>query len=181
VTITGSTIANNYAYHALTLSTYEPTTITDSTLAFNRVKAGGPYAPAGLYTTSPLVLNSSIIANNFADTGTSFDVYASGASNQISGSNNLITATVNAVPTGTITACPRLDHLSDNGGLTETVALLAGSPALDAGAANGQATDQRGTGFPRTVGSGTDIGAYERQASAIDDVIFFSEFDSRCG
>lgn len=180
LTITNSTIANNSAYRAFTISAYEPTTITDSTIAFNTAGVGGPYAPVGVYTTSPLVMNNSIIANNLAVTGTSFDVYASVASKQITGSNNLITATANFVAPGTLTACPRLGNLSDNGGPTQTIPLLVGSPALNVGAANGQATDQRGTSFPRTVGSGTDIGAYERQAGVVDDVVFFSTFDLRC-
>jgi hypothetical protein len=180
LSITNSTIANNFAYRAFTISSYEPMTVTDSTVAFNTAGLGGPDAPVGVYTTSPLEMNNSIMANNLAETGTSFDVYASVASHQITGSNNLITATANLVPTGTLTACPRLGHLSDNGGLTQTVPLLAGSPALDVGAANGQATDQRGTGYPRKVGTGTDIGAYERQVGAMDDVVFLTQFESRC-
>jgi hypothetical protein len=56
----------------------------------------------------------------------------------------------------------KLGPLADNGGRTQTHALLAGSPAIDAGG-NGISAiyDQRGLGFPRTVGAGTDIGAYE--------------------
>jgi hypothetical protein len=53
--------------------------------------------------------------------------------------------------------------LADNGGPTRTMALLAGSPAINAGGAvlGGLTTDQRGTGFPRVVGSAVDMGAYE--------------------
>ena len=44
------------------------------------------------------------------------------------------------------------------------MALLDGSPAIDAGSnPNNLETDQRGEGFNRTVGNGTDIGAYEVQ------------------
>src|SRR5262249_17463114 len=50
---------------------------------------------------------------------------------------------------------PKLDILQDNGGPTETVALLPGSPAVDKGTSVGLfgsiLTDQRGTGFPRTI------------------------------
>ncbi|MFN4260210.1 MAG: choice-of-anchor Q domain-containing protein, partial [Gemmataceae bacterium] len=57
---------------------------------------------------------------------------------------------------------PLLGPLADNGGPTLTHALLPGSPASDAGSnPAGLATDQRGDGFPRTRGSGTDIGAVE--------------------
>jgi hypothetical protein len=55
---------------------------------------------------------------------------------------------------------PKLGPLADNGGPTPTMALLPGSPAIDAGD-NGAAppTDQRG--FPRPAGLAADIGAYE--------------------
>ncbi len=48
--------------------------------------------------------------------------------------------------------------LADNGGPTKTLALLADSPAIDAGAV-GSLVDQRGTVRPQ--GIATDIGAYE--------------------
>jgi len=55
-----------------------------------------------------------------------------------------------------------LGPLADNGGPTMTHALLAGSTAIDAGAnPAGLLNDQRGFGFARTAGAGTDIGAYE--------------------
>lgn len=58
----------------------------------------------------------------------------------------------------------QLGELQNNGGVTETTALLDGSPAIDAGSnPNNLAFDQRGEGFDRTVGDGTDIGAYEVQ------------------
>jgi hypothetical protein len=76
---------------------------------------------------------------------------------------------------------PKLDPngLQNNGGPTQTIALLFGSPAIDK-ATNGLTgnliTDQRGTGFPRTFddpaianapeGDGTDIGAFEVQTAA---------------
>jgi len=55
---------------------------------------------------------------------------------------------------------PKLSTLADNGGDVETVALLAGSPAIDTGTNTGcPATDARGTTRPQ---NGTcDIGAYE--------------------
>lgn len=71
---------------------------------------------------------------------------------------------------------PALQALADNGGLTQTHRLPAGSAAVDAGSnalavnpANGAALtiDQRGAGFPRIVdGNGdsiatVDIGAFE--------------------
>jgi hypothetical protein len=55
---------------------------------------------------------------------------------------------------------PRLGPLADNGGPTLTMALLPGSPAIDAGDdAAAPPTDQRG--FPRPFGAASDIGACE--------------------
>jgi hypothetical protein len=60
--------------------------------------------------------------------------------------------------------------LAGNGGPTETMALLAGSAAIDAGnnalafdrwRGHVLSTDQRGPGFPRIVNGGVDIGAFE--------------------
>jgi hypothetical protein len=62
---------------------------------------------------------------------------------------------------------PELGPLQDNGGPTQTMALLGNSPAINAGDPNGSAGlpeyDQRGPGFPRLVGIRADIGAYEFQ------------------
>ena len=55
---------------------------------------------------------------------------------------------------------PKLGPLADNGGPTLTLALLPGSPAIDAGNTSlAPVTDQRG--FPRPVGLAADIGAFE--------------------
>jgi hypothetical protein len=64
---------------------------------------------------------------------------------------------------------PMLGALQTNGGPTQTMALQAGSPAIDAGSnalvPGGVTTDQRGTGFARIINGGkgliVDIGAYE--------------------
>jgi hypothetical protein len=54
-----------------------------------------------------------------------------------------------------------LAPLADNGGLTQTCALLPGSPAIDVGDPNAPATDQRG--YDRT--DAPDIGAFELGAT----------------
>ena len=56
---------------------------------------------------------------------------------------------------------PRLDVLADNGGPTQTHALLAGGQALDAATSSERSTDQRGEA---RSGSAADIGAFEAQA-----------------
>jgi hypothetical protein len=64
---------------------------------------------------------------------------------------------------------PMLGELADNGGATKTMALLSGSPAIDAGpnpvtAFVGNEFDQRGPGFIRIVDGRVDIAAFEVQA-----------------
>ncbi|MPZ70566.1 MAG: hypothetical protein GEU71_13715 [Actinobacteria bacterium] len=71
---------------------------------------------------------------------------------------------------GSITAPPMLGALADNGGPTDTHALLPGSPAVNA--ADGsvcsepelEGVDQRGE--PRPSGGACDLGAYELQEAA---------------
>jgi hypothetical protein len=68
---------------------------------------------------------------------------------------------------------PRLGELANNGGPTKTVALLAGSPAIDQVIVNAAActgTDQRGSARPS--GPRCDIGAYERN----HDLLFGNGF-----
>ena len=69
-------------------------------------------------------------------------------------------------PTGTniITDDPILGPLADNGGQTQTRALLSGSSAIDKGKtfdASVISTDQRGVARPYPSGGSFDIGAYE--------------------
>jgi uncharacterized repeat protein (TIGR01451 family)/CSLREA domain-containing protein len=59
---------------------------------------------------------------------------------------------------------PQLAPLADNGGPTQTMALLPGSPAIDAGGSGCPAKDQRGV--QRPAGNACDIGAYEFAISA---------------
>ena len=66
---------------------------------------------------------------------------------------------------------PGLAGLADNGGPTQTHALLASSPAINSGN-SALAVDQRGetriVGFANTpTGNGADIGAFERQTLAL--------------
>ena len=91
------------------------------------------------------------------------------------------------VSTGTgniLNQLPLLGPLADNGGLTQTHALLQGSPAIDAGDnalavdANGTlATDQRNGAFtrffddPAAFGTGVDIGSFELRSVLVDNPI----------
>ncbi|MEI8002523.1 MAG: right-handed parallel beta-helix repeat-containing protein [Actinomycetes bacterium] len=69
---------------------------------------------------------------------------------------------------GLTAAALLLGPLADNGGPTFTHALLAGSPAIDAGPStvptfDGNGHDQRGVGYARVVAGTVDVGAFEVQ------------------
>jgi len=157
--------------------TYMPTKVYNSTIAFNR--AGTASFAVGLYSNQTITMQSSIFASNTGngayDVGSRVGV--------LSGANNLINATTNAVPLATISSCAKLGPLANNGAGLFTHALLFGSPAIDQGNLTGGSltTDERGA--TRNVGGGVDIGSYERQASETqqtDDRIFVAEFESAC-
>ena len=99
----------------------------------------------------------------------------------IAGANNLVIDVDPAMtlPPGTLRIDPKLaPFLENNGGPTQTLALQGGSPAIDAGNnSSGLATDQRGAGFARMSGNGTDIGAFEVQSGGTGDLIFRNGFD----
>jgi hypothetical protein len=147
--------------------------LDNSTIAFNTEHYGL------MVSSGSADLQSSIIAlNSSANGATDFDT---DASTTVTGADNLITSSKVTVPSGTSTKCPLLAPLADNGGTTLTHALLVNSPAIDAGNnTTNKTTDQRGTGYARVVGAHADIGAFERQAGEIDDVIFMSKFQTRC-
>jgi hypothetical protein len=76
---------------------------------------------------------------------------------------------------------PLLAALGANGGPTETMALLPGSPAINAGpdpepTFPGSEFDQRGDGFPRVVEGRADIGAFEVQAPAPAPLVITPKF-----
>ena len=72
---------------------------------------------------------------------------------------------------------PLLGALTDNGGPTKTHALLAGSPAIDAGAnLNAPAVD--GRGFHRVDGR-TDIGAFEAASAQLDKIYWVDQSNDK--
>lgn len=176
--IINSTISGNVASNRFSgVYTQIPLTLSNSTIAFNQDRFGG----GALYTqASTLTLQSSIIADNIrgSASGSVPDDLYTGNSATITGANNLITSSNHALPLDTITGCPRLGPLADNGGPTLTHALLHTSPAIDTGnTTSGTTVDQRGD--PRPFGAAADIGAYEWQGTP-DDRLFASGFEPSC-
>ena len=174
-TIVNSTITGNTAYRGGGIVAAD-VTIENSTIAFNGSidGAGG----AGMIVRGDSTIDSSILANNSA-TGAGVgaaDLASDRSLVTISGANNLVMAADATItlPADTLHDDPLLAPLADNGGPTQTLALLPGSPALDAGNnLAGLTTDQRGPGFARIVGVQADIGAYEWRT----DAIFADGFD----
>ena len=184
VDIVNSTIANNQARSNAGIENAGGTVnITNSTIVNNRGGLGGGGVKSFLADGS-VTITSSIVANNTGTDGTFPVGDLSGEGEFISGGNNLIgngddvlgfVDGVNgdlvgsdgddpANPNNDTLINPQLGELQNNGGSTETFALLEGSPAIDAGSnPSNLATDQRGEGFDRTIGNATDIGAYEVQ------------------
>jgi hypothetical protein len=160
---------------------FEDFTLANSTITENVADFGTVLRGSGLRTlgAKAVRLQSSIIANNTS--GNNDDDANVDTSATVSGNNNLITHHTGPMPSGTITACPKLAPLDDNGGETQTHRLLAGSPAIGAGnnEEKGFSFDQRGSGFPRMHGSSTDIGAFEDQGVRTD-AIFIAGFEGRC-
>jgi CSLREA domain-containing protein len=154
-TITNSTVAGNLSKGgaALMLSGGGTLTLESSTVSDNY--GGLLHAVGGVRVAdapSTLVLANSIVAGN-AD----HDCQADPGGAIVSQGGNL---TGDAGCAAGPPADPKLGPLQDNGGPTDTFALLPGSPAIDSVTAPGcPIVDQRGA--PRPLGVACDAGAFE--------------------
>jgi hypothetical protein len=153
--VINSTIVGNRARYIGGISNDEPVTITNSTIARNAASdmrgVGGIAEPANMRNT--------IVAGN---SGYFPDI----AGTLSSSGYNLIGNTFGGSgfdPTDLLNVDPLLGPLQNNGGPTQTMALLSGSPALNAGdPAQLGVPDQRGV----VRKGGVNIGAYQASASA---------------
>ena len=106
-------------------------------------------------------MGNTLIAGNTAADGSPdvFGYFTSQGFNLIgvADSSNGFTASSDKTGTAASPLPPGLSVLADNGGPTDTMALLVGSPAIDAGGSSAPPTDQRGAS---RVGV-SDIGAFE--------------------
>jgi CSLREA domain-containing protein len=161
--------------------------ITNCTLTNNTADSGpggGIHSPSG-----SVQIRNTIIALNTSTGGFGISPDVSGA--MTSFGHNLIglnlgssglTNGVNGDIVGNtnVPINPLLGNLANNGGPTQTLTLLPGSPAIDAGdncvmqaAHCGDpnisqlTTDQRGAGFNRVVNTTVDIGAFESRGFTI--------------
>ncbi|MBA4371352.1 MAG: hypothetical protein C0402_00650 [Thermodesulfovibrio sp.] len=156
VSLTNSTLSGNSALqNGGGIENAGSVTMTNSTISGNSANIFG----GGILNNATLTITNSIIASNSGAVGP--DVYGSINSQGY----NLIGAaagtTINGDTTGNIIGvAPLLSPLGNYGGPTQTMALLPGSPAIDAGTNSGcPTTDQRG--MTRPYNTACDIGAVE--------------------
>lgn len=177
VIVTNSTISGNYTFYngGGINNTYGILTVTNSTISGNETGNGDG---GGIFNNGTLNLINSTIANNIApyylDGGGLYNLTTLDYRNTLIADNTIGGDCANFGTIGTnlnnlvednfcfpsLSGDPNLGALANNGGATQTHALLTGSPAIDAGSsANCPATDQRGVARPQ--GEHCDIGAYE--------------------
>jgi hypothetical protein len=174
--ITNSTVSNNKS-SARNLSgnsgkggggIYGGGVIRNSTVSGNSHRSSEGGDEGGGILGSITVSNTVLAMNVFIS-----DLFNTAAQSNLSGSAdsqgyNLIETVGNSrgwISTDILNRNAKLAPLTDNGGQTLTNALLAGSPAINAGNnADAPATDQRG--FARIVGGTIDIGAFESDTPA---------------
>jgi hypothetical protein len=165
LTINNSTLSGNSASHDDGgIVSGGALTINNSTISGNSASGtiGGIDNSSGTAT-----LQNSIVANNSPGGNCSGTMTSNGYN--LSSDN-----TCNFNGTGDLNNVdPKLGQLGNHGGPTQTIPLLSGSPAIDAGNPNGCTddkghllkTDQRGRPRPdREDKSGCDMGAYEEQS-----------------
>ena len=128
--------------------------LASTTVAANLTDGKG----GGIAFTPAITFTNTLVANNTA-AGTPGNCSTVSGSINSSGSLESGSDCNLSTPGNIQQADPLLGPLQDNGGQTNTRALLTGSPAIDAGSASCPTGDQRGT--VRPLGAACDIGAYE--------------------
>ena len=165
ITVANSTFSNNSAPAPMSVGggifIHGSGTIINSTLSGN---SAGDGAGILIDADASLTLSNTIVANShYSSGGHDCALYNTSPT----GTNNLIE---DGSCLASLSGDPQLGPLADNGGPTQTFALLAGSPAIDAGDDPTCAgspinnLDQRGVSRPQ--GTHCDIGAYEYLASS---------------
>ncbi len=164
--------------------------ISNSTVFGNSAYYGGGGIASDDLSNAATSIDHTIVAGNTNPYGNP-DVrgtFASAGYNLIGQVDGGIGFTATGDQTGTIAnpLDPLVDPagLSNNGGPTQTIALQATSPALNAGDPNFAGPpnfDQRGSGYPRVSGGPIDIGAFEAQATLVPAIDSFAASSGPAG
>ena len=183
MTLTNSTVSGNTAEYVGGIqndaSTLNLTSVTVTKNQSTLPRNCGANCIGGISTSFGTVnLKNTIVAGNtVADATSSPDfrgsIAAGSAYNLIGNGQGMGGIANNDANHNQVGVDAKLAPLANNGGATQTHALLFGSPALDKGSSFTLTTDQRGAGFTRPVnlpdatypnatgGNGADIGAFE--------------------
>jgi CSLREA domain-containing protein len=176
VTISGNRSQNDFG-GGLYIFSDARGSVNNATIAGNTaaLKGGGAFIESSAFVgISPSVTNSILAGNTAASEPDCSGALESGYDLIGNGTGCILPAGVHdKVGTAAAPIDPKLGPLSANGGPTPTQALLAGSPALDAGnpatpgSGNGacEATDQRGARRPG--GAACDLGAFEKTSACV--------------
>ncbi len=147
-------------------------TVADNKASLNQGNAGSASGGGIDNDGGTVTLVNTLVAQNIAITNPDYSGAAgTGSGHNLIGSADGSTGFSNAhadlFGSNANPLDPQLGPLQDNGGPTQTIALLPGSPALHAGDASVQSVtgsnDQRGPGFVRMANGAIDIGAFEVQ------------------
>jgi hypothetical protein len=187
LTVTNSTISGNTTYGnggGILVSPTNPATIqlSNVTIVDNHASSGGG---VGLdYHAGTVHLRNSIVAGNSAY-WTGYENFWVGMGAVVSEGYNMGTGFL-LTPSDLRTNNPRVAPLADNGGPTETRALLPESAALDGGnpigcTENGVALDRDQRGVSRPQRTACDIGAFEAAPPANDDFVNATSLDGASG
>jgi hypothetical protein len=164
--LTNCTVSGNLAVNGGGIFSYTATVFAHCTISSNTASAnvGGISIPGGGVTSR--LRNSLVAGNTQGGVPTPSDLSGSFFSEgyNLIGTGGIAPGPGDLLGTPGSPIDPVLGPLQNNGGPSPTHALLAGSPAINAGDpafTPPPATDQRGPGFPRVRGAALDIGAFE--------------------
>jgi hypothetical protein len=173
LSLVNSTVSGNRAEFGGGIASACPVSLQGSTIAGNTSANETGFGSPGIELGSGaavLSLSATLVANNTG--GPDLVFFGAPGDNPSYGAVDAslirsIDGSALPAPAGVLTGVdPQLGPLTDNGGRVRTHALLAGSPAIDAGIdPAGIATDGRGAGFGRIAGARADIGAFEAAAA----------------
>jgi parallel beta-helix repeat protein len=168
-TLSNCTFSNNSAHlSGGALNVSGSATLTNCTLSLNSASTGGGIWVNPANGGGILNLTNTIVAANTASTSPDISGAVATADHNLVGNATGASGIVKGVNGNIVGGNGRpvinalLGPLQNNGGPTQTMALLAGSPAIGhADNALAPATDQRGVKRRDLAGELTDIGAFE--------------------